>query len=83
MGSTGAAVVDMKLIFVQSQDLIHGQNRMDWVAGIAMLDKDRLGIQSFLDPFVSYCGEPSGQFFTIEAATEIPPQSMLNSQCPA
>jgi len=44
-------VVDMKLIFVEGQNLIKGQNRVYWVAGWATKGGDRSGIQSFLDSF--------------------------------
>jgi len=44
-------VVDMKLIFVKSQNLVKGQNRVYWVAGWAIQGEDRSGIQSFLDSF--------------------------------
>jgi hypothetical protein len=44
-------VVDMKLIFVKSQNLVKGQNRVYWVAGWAMQGQDRSGIQAFLDSF--------------------------------
>jgi len=43
--------VDMKLIFVTSQNLVKGQNRLYWVAGWALQGEDRSGIQSFLDSF--------------------------------
>ncbi len=45
------AAVDMKLIFVKSQNVIKGQNRVYWVAGWAIQGKDRSGIQPFLDSF--------------------------------
>jgi hypothetical protein len=45
------AVVDMKLIFAEGQNLIKGQNRVYWVAGWAIKGEDRSGIQSFLDSF--------------------------------
>ncbi len=44
-------VVDMKLIFVQGENLTKGQNRLYWVAGWAIKGADRSGIQSFLDSF--------------------------------
>ncbi|MGD0507191.1 MAG: hypothetical protein ABSA27_05305 [Terriglobales bacterium] len=46
-----AAVVDMKLIFVKSQNLVKGQNRVYWVLGWAIQGQDRSGIQAFLDSF--------------------------------
>jgi hypothetical protein len=46
-----SAVVDMKLIFVEGQNLIKGQNRVYWVAGWAIKGGDRSGILSFLDSF--------------------------------
>lgn len=45
------AAVDMKLIFVKSENLIKGQNRVYWVAGWAIQGKDRSGIQPFLESF--------------------------------
>ncbi len=46
-----AVVVDIKLIFVKSQNLIKGQNRIYLVDGMAIQGRDRAGIQTFLDSF--------------------------------
>ncbi|HEY6304542.1 MAG TPA: hypothetical protein VIX14_15905 [Terriglobales bacterium] len=46
-----SAVIDMKLIFVKSENLVNGQNRVYWVSGWAIQGQDRSGIQSFLDSF--------------------------------
>ena len=46
-----AVVVDIRLIFVRSQNLIKGQNRIYQVNGIAIQGKDRSGIQTFLNSF--------------------------------
>ena len=46
-----SAVIDMKLIFVKSANLVNGQNRVYWVSGWAIQGQDRSGIQSFLDSF--------------------------------
>jgi hypothetical protein len=50
-GVSYAVVVDIKLIFVKSQNLIKGQNRIYLVDGMAIQGKDRSGIQAFLDSF--------------------------------
>ncbi len=46
-----AVVVDIKLIFVKSQNLIKGQNRIYQVDAMAIQGMDRSGIQAFMDSF--------------------------------
>jgi hypothetical protein len=46
-----AVEVNMKLIFVKSENLVKGKNRIYMVDGMAIQGGDRSAIQSFLDSF--------------------------------